>query len=257
MAKINSLDELKDYCLRKLGYPVIEINVSEDQIYDRINDAIDFFNEYHFNSTARFFHKHQITATDIENEYITIPPEITHIKRILPLQSEGTTAQDALFDPVYQMRMSDFMSFNHMGSSMQYWNQWGSHIKMMQMQFGGAQQEIDFNRYNHQLKLRIDWQVDVTEGDWVIIDAERLLLDPDSDYTEPSDVYNDMFLKELSTALIKLQWGQNLSKYEGIQLPGGTVMNGEKIFNEAQEEVLRLKEEARSNWEAPLSLFVG
>jgi hypothetical protein len=251
---INSLEELKDYCLRKLGWPVIEINVSEDQVYDRINDAIDFFNEFHFNSTARFFHKHQITTTDIENEYITIPPEITHIKRILPLNSNGNMANDALFDPAYQMRMSDFMSFNHMGSSLQYWNQWGSHMKMMQMQLGGATQEIDFNRHNHQLKLRIDWEVDVQVGTWVIIDAERLLLD---DFSEPSDVYNDMFLKELSTALIKLQWGQNLSKYEGIQLPGGTVMNGEKIFNEAQEEVMRVKEDARKNWEAPLSLFVG
>jgi len=130
-------------------------------------------------------------------------------------------------------------------------------MKMMQMQLSGAQQEIDFNRYNHQLKLRIDWDVDIQVGDWIIIDAERLLLDPDDNYSSTSDVYNDQFLKELSAALIKQQWGQNLSKFEGMQLPGGVTMNGERIFNEAQEEVLRIKEDARNNWEAPLSLFVG
>lgn len=256
MAKLSTLVDLKDYCLRRLGYPTIQINVTEDQIWDRLQDAIDFFNEFHADSTARVFHKHQITETDIENQYITIPDTITHVKRILPLSDEGMTSS-AIFDPVYQMRMSDFLSFNHLGSSVQYWNQWQSHIKMIQMQLSGAQQEIDFTRYEHQLKIRVDWEADITKGQWVIIEAERLLLDPEMEINDPSDVFNDQFLKQYATALIKEQWGENLSKFDGVQLPGGVTFSGERIRNEAREDIQRIREEARNFWEDPLGIFVG
>jgi hypothetical protein len=145
---ISSRTELKQYCLRRLGHPVIKINVADDQIEDRLDDAIDFFNEFHYDSTARFFHKHQITATDVANQYITIPDEITHIRRILPIQGdEGSTASEAIFDPVYQIHMSDLLSFGYTGSSIAYFTQWKSHIKMLQSQVSGLQQEIGQRYY--------------------------------------------------------------------------------------------------------------
>lgn len=254
--KINTLVQLKDYCLRRLGAPTIVINVAEDQIWDRLQDAIDFFNEFHSDSTAKIFHKYQITQEDIDNQYIEISPLITHIYRILPLSSQASIS-NSIFDPVYQMRLSDFLSFNYLESSMQYWYQWQSHIKMIQMQTTGAQQEIDFSRYEHQLKIRVDWRTDIFVGQWIIIEAERLLLDPDEDINTPADVYDNLFLKEYATALIKLQWGENLSKYSGIQLPGGVTFSGERLISEAKEDILRIKEEARSVWETPLGIYVG
>jgi len=254
--KINTLVELRDYCLRRLGFPAITINVAEDQVWDRLQDAIEFFNEFHADSTARIFHKYQITAEDIVNQYIPIPSVITHVSRILPLSDQGMTSE-AIFDPVYQMRLSDFLSFNHLGTSMQYWYQWQSHIRMLQMQMGGAQQEIDFTRYEHKLQIRVNWSTDIVKGKWLIIEAERLLLDPESDINEPADVYNNLFLKEYATALIKEQWGMNLSKYSGIQMPGGITFSGERILSEARDDIQRIKEEARNVWENPLGMYVG
>jgi len=254
--KINSLVQLKDYCLRRLGAPTIVINVAEDQIWDRLQDAIDFFNEFHYDSTARILHKYQITAEDIENRFIPIPTIITHVHRILPLSDQGMTSS-AIFDPVYQMRLTDFLSFNHLGTSLQYWNQWQSHLRMLQLQLSGAQQEIDFTRYEHELRIHVDWRSDIRLDQWIIIDAERLLLDPDSDINSPADVYDNIFLKEYATALIKQQWGENLSKYGGIQLPGGITYSGERILSEAREDIQRIKEEARSVYEMPLGIYLG
>ena len=247
--------------MRRLGYPVIQINVSNDQIEDRIDDAFDFFNEFHIDSTARFFHKHQITAEDITNQFITIPNEITHIRRILPLN--GNSALDAagsgsMWDPMYQEALSNTLSFSHTGSSVDFYYQSRVLNKTLQMVITGAQQEIDFSRHEHKLKIRVDWEKDIKCGQWIIIDAERLLLDPDDeDYNTVSDVYNDQFLKEYATAMIKLQWGSNLSKFSGISMPGGITYNGEQIYNEAKEEVARIKEEAKNVWQEPLGIFTG
>ena len=256
---ISSRTELKQYCLRRLGAPVIQINVADDQVEDRLDDGLDFFNEFHYDSTARFLHKHQVTATDISNQYITIPDEITHIRRILPLQgSDGaTTTTEAIFDPVYQMHMSDLLSFGHIGSSMAYFTQWKSYARMVQGQTSGLQQEIDFSRYEHQLKIRVEWGKDIVVGQWIIIDADRLLLDPNGGSPSLSDVYNDQFLKEYCTALIKENWGTNLKKFSGIQMVGGVTFNGEQIYQEAKEDILRIKEEARLVWEEPLGIFIG
>lgn len=265
MAAISTRSELKAYCLRRLGAPVIQINVSDDQVEDRLDDAFDFFNEFHWDSTARIFHKHQITQEDKDNQYINIPAEITHIKRILPLQGGGLNAT-GIFDPVYQMHQNDFLSFNHVGSSMQYWNQWQSHLKMIQMQTSGTQQEIDFTRYEHQLRIRVNWETDVSVGDWIVIDAERLLLPGGYGMTDDgsspsietvSDVYNDQFVKEYATAMIKQQWGENLSKFEGIQMPGGVTFSGDRIRQEARDDIARIREEARQVWEQPLGLYIG
>lgn len=256
---ISSRAELKAYCLRRLGHPVIKINVADDQIEDRIDDALDFFNEFHYDSTARFFHKHLVTATDVANQYITIPDEITHIRRILPLNSEdgsGTTTE-AIFDPVYQMHFSDLLSFGYTGSSVAYYTQWKSHMRLVQSEFSGLQQEIDFTRYEHQLKIRVEWGKDITAGQWIIIDAERLLLDPNGGSPSLSDVYNDQFLKEYATALLKEMWGTNLKKFSGIQMVGGVTFNGEQIFQEAKEDIQRIREEARMVWEEPLGIYIG
>ena len=262
MAIIDTRGEFKNYCMRRLGYPVIQINVSNDQIEDRIDDAFDFFNEFHMDSTARFFHKHCITPEDISNQYLTIPNEITHIRRILPLNGNselgGGAGSGSTWDPMYQEALSNSISFSHVGSSMQFFYQSRELNKTIQMIINGAQEEIDFNRYDHKLKIRVDWSKDIFEGQWIIIDAERLLLDPDDeDYNTVSDVYNDQWLKAYATALIKKQWADNMSKFSGITMPGGVTYNSEQLLSEAKEEIAKLQEEGRNIFQEPLGIFTG
>ena len=264
MPKISSRSELKQYCLRKLGAPVLKINVADEQIEDAIDDAIQYFLEFHDDSTARILHKHQITPEDIEFQYIQIPEDISHIKRILPIKSLNT-GSSSIFDPAYQMRLQDYMSFTHpnyYGDTLQYWYQWQEHMKMIEMQITGARQEIDFNRHEHELHLRISWEHDIREGDWLIIDAERMLININADLGSPefysvSDVYNNMFLKEYTTELIRYQWGSNMRKYSGMQLPGGITLDAEAILAEAKERIDELKQEMREIWENPPMMAVG
>lgn len=248
MANPSTREELADYCLRRLGAPVLEINVDDDQIEDRIDEALQFFQAYHDDAIQRTYLKHEITSTDVSNEYITIPDSVTSVRRILPLGGENGSIN--MFDARYQIMLNDIFDLGHMGNLNNY-SQIQQYMGTLNMMLNGSPQ-TRFNRHMNRLFIDHDWTSDISVGDYIIVDAMQVV-DPGSF----SDVYNDMWLKRYATALIKRQWGENLIKFEGMQLPGGVLMNGAAILDAASNEILQLEEEIRLNWEKPVDFMQG
>ena len=248
MAIPNSRQTLIDYCLRNLGEPVLEVNVSEEQIEDRIDEALQFYQEYHSDAIYPVFHKHQITSNDIQNEYIDIPDAITVVTRIFSLAEAGTSSN--MFSAKYQLFLNDIFDLRFAGSISNY-VQTMQYLETLDMIFNGEQQ-IRFNRHMGRLYIDTDWDTMLQEGDYIIVEAYRIV-----DPVQFPKVYNDMFLKRYATALIKRNWGQNLSKFDGMQLPGGVQINAQRILEEAGAEIIRIEEEMQLKYEFPPNMFVG
>jgi hypothetical protein len=226
MANPTTRDELKKYCLRRLGAPVIEINVDEDQVQDRIDDALAFYHDYHYDGTERTFLKHQITADDITNNYIAIPSTINSIIDVMPLGNDTST--NNLFNVKYQITLNDIQNWS--GYQMSNYVMSMERIALMQELLVGKQR-LRFSRHTDKMYLDMDWSR-VSVGEYVIIECYQAM-DPET----YSQVYGDWWLRKYTTALIKKQWGQNLSKFEGMQLPGGVTFNGQQILADANEEI--------------------
>jgi len=247
MAVPSSRTELKDYCLRRLGYPVVDINVDDEQVEDRIDDAIRYYQDYHYDGTERIFLKHQVTAEDIANEYITIPEAVIGVVRVFDI---GDAIQSStLFNIRYQIHLNDLFDFTSTTyvpyvSAMR-------HVEQLEEIFVGKK-PIRFQRHKNQLNIDMDWGNDIIAGEYVIIEAYRIL-DPDT----YSDVYGDKWLLRYATALIKRQWGENLKKFEGMTLPGGVTFNGQKIWEEATEEINKIEEEMISSYSLPVADMMG
>lgn len=239
--------ELIDYCFRRLGDPVIEINVDDQQAEDRIDEAFQFYRDYHFDAIEQVYLKQQITAEDIADQYIELNDLITGVARVLPFTAR--TRGIDLFDVRYQILLNDIYSIQ--STDIIYYNQVKTQLNLLNDLLVG-QKPIRFNRHQNRLYIDMDWNTDVAVGEFIIIECFRVI-DPN---TYP-DVYNDSFLKRYAYALIKMQWGNNLKKFEGVQLPGGVTLNGQKIFDEAFEEIQALKEEADSRYTLPTDFFVG
>lgn len=236
MATPTTRDELKKYCLRRLGAPVVEINVDEDQVQDRIDDALAFYHDYHYDGTERTFLKHELTATDITNKYIAIPTTVSSIIDVMPLGNN--TSVNNIFNAKYQITLNDIQNwtgyqFSNFVMSME-------RVALMQELLVGRQR-LRFNRHTDKLYLDADWST-LTAGEYVIIECYKSM-DPET----YSQVYGDWWLRKYATALIKKQWGQNLSKFEGMQLPGGVTFNGQQILQDANEEITKLEEEVINN----------
>lgn len=242
-----SRQQLIDWCLRQLGHPVISINVDDDQVEDRIDEAFQYFRDFHYDGVERWYTAHQITADDITNKYLTISDNIIGITRIFPLGS--TNASVNMFDLRYQLRLHDLYDFTSTSYVSYVLTQ--QHIRTMDLLFSG-EQPIRYNRHTNKLYIDWDWSSDVEVGEYVICEG-FIVVDPDV-YT---DVYNDRMLKSLATAYIKRQWGNNLKKFQGMQLPGGIQMNGQQIFEEAQTEITQLEESIRKTYEEPPQFLVG
>ena len=250
MAKPNSRSTLIDYCLRALGAPVIEINLDDDQIGDRIDEALQFYQHYHADAIEKVYLKHQITQSDIDNQYIPLNDLVTDVVQLFPLRDNKNTG-DSMFDVRYQMHLNDVYNLGFMGSLVEYemTQQW---LSLLDMVIDNDQKHISFDRHKNQLRIDTNWDDEVKVNDYVIIECYRIL-NPDT-YT---DVYNDYFLKKYATALLKMQWGMNLLKFEGMQMPGGVTFNGRQLFDDAREELQKLEEEVRLNWEQPVDFYTG
>ena len=330
MAAPISRDTLIDYAKRKLGWPVIEINVDDDQAEDRVDDALQYFAEYHFDGVVKDFIKHQMTTVDRTNEYISISNDVLSVLGIFP--TDETTVN--MFDVRYQTRL-DWLTSGWMGNQMLHYDMVKKHMNLIQMLLSG-QKPIRYNRHQNQLHLDLDWPTQfgsfsgttvtvltVTAGgtgytsaptvtiaaptttgttatatatvsggvvtgltiteagtnyvsktppavtfsggggsgaaatatvgtEYIIIECWKKL-----DSATYTDIFDDMFLKEYVTALIKRQWGSNLSKYEGLQLPGGVTLNGAKIFEEAQVEIDKIQEQMSLKYELPTDFMIG
>jgi len=249
MAKPNSRQTLIDYCLRALGEPVIEINVDEDQVGDRIDEALQFYQFYHDDAIEKVYLAHEVTADDITNGYIPINDLVTDVVRILPLRE--TVSSTDMFDIRYQIHLNDIYALGFMGSLTEYVmaQQW---LSLLDLVVDSDEKHVNFERHMDRLTIHMDWSEEVEVGDNILVECYRII-DPDT-YT---DVYNDYFLKRYATALIKRQWGQNLIKFEGMVMPGGVTFNGRQLFDDANEEIKELTEEARLNWEKPVDFMTG
>lgn len=249
MAKPNSRQTLIDYCLRSLGEPVIEINVDEDQLDDRIDEALQFYQHYHDDAIEKVYLKHIVTQDDITNGYIPINDLVTDVVRVLPLRE--TVSSTDMFDIRYQIHLNDIYALGFMGSLTEYVmaQQW---LALLDLVIDSDEKHVNFERHKNRLEIFMDWSEEVEVGDNLVIECYRII-DPDS-FT---DVYNDYFLKRYATALIKKQWGQNLIKFEGMVMPGGVTFNGRQLFDDAVQELEQLTEEARLNWEKPVDFMTG
>ena len=245
---LTSKELLKEYCLRRLGHPVIEINVDEEQCDDRVSDALQYFAEYHFDGVEKVFLKHTITQDDIDNEYIPMADPVISVVRVLPIPNFNAF-QTGFFNEEFQLRIQDLNTFT--GSSLINWQMSLQNWSMVDHLFT-VTPTIHFNRKQNKVYLETNWADKFSVGDILIIEAYRIL-DPTT-YTE---IYDDMFLKKYTAALIKRQWGENLKKFEGVQLPGGVTLNGKTIYDEAVEEINKIEEEMNLKWELPPDGFLG
>lgn len=253
MAKPSSRSELKDYALRKLGFPVVEINVDDDQLDDRIDDALAMYQQFHYDAVEKTYLKHQLTADDIANTYISVPDSVIGITRIFPIATDSVNSTAAgnfnMFDLTYQLRLNELYDFT--SADYVYYALAKQHIRTLDLLFLG-EQPIRFNRHMDKLFIDLNWTNKVTVGSYLIIDCFQTL-DPDT----ITDVYNDTWLKKYTTALFKKQWGENLKKFAGVQLPGGIMLNGQQIWNEAVEEIDDLEKLVRDTYEEPPQFEIG
>lgn len=233
--------------MRQLGHPVTEVNLDIDQIEDAVDSAMQYYTDFHQDAVERWYMKHQITADDITNQYISIPENIIGVTRIFPWGS--TNASVNMFDLRYQLRLHelyDFTSTSYVNYAMTQ-----QHIRTLDLLFSG-ETPIRFNRHTDRLYIDWDWNTKVDVDEWIIIEG-FIIVDPDV-YT---DVYNDRLLKKLLTAYLKRQWGTNMKKFEGMTLPGGIKMNGQQIYNEAVQEIAEIEDVIRKSHEEPPMWILG
>ena len=325
----------KDYCKRKLGWPVVELNLDDDQVEDCIDDGLQFFQEYHFDATEINYLKHQITGStlklagaptgtftqgeyitggtsgvrakvheyhsanttlrykepevksggdgntyyanstttfstnetitgntssatatthastatalgDYDNKYISIAEAIIGVRRVIPFYEN--TGQTSMFGVKYQFALNELY---RLGTDLAHYEISQQHLRLIDEMFTGTPL-IRYNRHADRLYLDIAWGSDLDIDDWTIVECDKIL-DPDT----YADVWSDLFLKKYSTALIKKQWGQNLIKFEGLQLPGGVTMNGRQMYDDATQELERIEEEMQLKYELPVDFSVG
>lgn len=251
MANPNSRQTLIDYCLRRLGAPVIEINVDEDQIEDRIDEAIQYFQEFHSDATMKGYLKHQLTSTDIANKYITLSSDIQTVSRMFRVNSTFSQTGN-MFDIKYQMALNDIWDLATFAGDLSYYEQIQQYLSTLDMKLNGTPL-VNFVRRQNRLYIygHIE-DKDLEENDYVVLEMYQTI-NPEN-FTS---IYNDMWLKAYATSLIKLQWGMNLIKFEGMQLPGGVIINGRQIFDDAQAEISELQEKIRLEHELPPDFFMG
>jgi hypothetical protein len=275
MAKPASRQELVDYCLRKLGAPVLEINVAEEQLDDLVDDALQYFNERHFDGVEKMFMKYKLTKEDIErgrskggnydrdieittassnigtaeweenSNYIPVPDSVIGIERIFKL--DNRTISGNLFNVNYQLFLNDIYWF----SSTEMLNYYVTKRYLEDIDWiVNPQRQIRFNKRQGRLYIDTSWDT-FNPDDYILIECYRIL-DP-NDFTK---VYNDSFLKMYLTSLIKKQWGQNLIKFQGVKLPGGIELNGRQIYDDSIKELEQIRERMLSEYEtAPFDLI--
>ena len=281
MAKPTTRQELKDYCLRQLGAPVLEVNVDDDQVDDLVDDALQLFNERHFDGVERMYLKYKLTQEDIDrgkasgtsgvgiattsatstnisgygnitsnfyenSNFIQVPDSVIGIEKIFKFDSSTISA--GMFSIKYQLFLNDLYNFNSV-ELLQY-TMVKSYLEDIDFLLT-TDKQIRFNKRQDRLYLDIDWGSE-TADNWVILDCYRAL-----DPTQFSGVYNDSFLKRYLTQLIKRQWGQNLIKFRGVKLPGGVELNGREIYEDAEREIESIKEKMSSEYEVPPLDMIG
>jgi|DEB0MinimDraft_3_1074331.scaffolds.fasta_scaffold01977_6 hypothetical protein len=248
---VNSRATLIDYCKRKLGEPVIEVNVDDDQVDDRLDDALQMYHDYHSDGTLRTYLKHLVTQTDVDNEYITLNADINYVSKLFPLTSTMANSRN-FFDIKYQIMLNDMHNLAGFLGDLAYYEQMQQYMSLLDMKLNGMPQ-VQFSRRQNRLYIFGDFaDQDIKVGDYIIAEVYRNI-----DATTYGSVWNDKWVKAYATALIKQQWGSNLLKFEGMQLPGGVSLNARQIYDDATTEIESLKESLRLEAEFPPDFYVG
>lgn len=249
MSKVTSRQELKDYCLRRLGYPIVEIPIDENQLEDRISDSIEYYIDYHYDATTKVYYKHTVTQEDIDNKYITVPDSIIGVSRLMPLGTMMST--NYMWDIRYQLVLNNLWDLTSTQVSTYYMSM--QHIALLEQMFSG-QKQVRFNRHQNKVFIDMGWGTDEAPIGTVLVLECYQVLDPD----EYRDVWNDRVLKKLATAYIKRQYGENLIKYRGdLNLPGGLTLNGQQIYVDAVNEIDKIESEFQDMYQEPSSFFMG
>jgi|TARA_B110000858_G_scaffold145978_1_gene165905 hypothetical protein len=251
MANPNSRSSLLDYCLRKLGAPVLEVNVDADQLEDRIDEALQVYQEYHSDATVKTYLKHLVTTTDVTNKYIPISSSIIYVSRLLPFSSASSSSSN-MFGVKYQMMLNDISDLQNFAGDLAYYEQMQQYLSLLDMQLNGTP-TVNFARHQNRLNIFGDFEdQDIKAGQYVIAEVYQIVA-PNSHVS----VYNDMWLKDYTTQLIKQQWGANLIKFEGMQLPGGVTLNGRQIYDDATAALEALMEKLKLEHELPPDFYIG
>lgn len=246
MAVPTTRSEFKEYCLRKLGKPVIEINVDDDQVEDRIDESLRYYWDYHFDGAEKLYYKHQITANDKVNKYISLPENIIGAVKVFPIGQSLNTMN--LFNIRYQIALNDLYTLTT--QSMVPYVMAMQHIQFLEEILVG-QKPIRYNRHKNKLYIDMDWDLAVL-NEFVVVEAYEVV-DPEI----YQDVWSDRWLALYTTAQIKYQWGSNLTKFTGMVLPGGVQFNGEKIQDDAKAEIEALEQEMQTSYTLPAYHMVG
>ena len=278
MAQPSNRTELIDYCKRQLGAPVLEINVADEQIEDIIDDAVQFFQERHFDGVYQSYRKYAITQADIDrgqggttgagittttvdstvgvttqfsytenSNYLPVPPEVIGVTKIFHFDGSNTITNN-MFSVKYQLFLNDIYYWG--STELLSYAMVKTYLEDINFLLT-TEKQIRFNKRQDRLYLDIDWG-SVSVGDYLVIDCFTLL-DPSS-YPR---VWNDSFIKPYVTALIKRQWGQNMSKFQGVKLPGGIELNGREMYEDAEKELERIRENMSNTYELPPLDMIG
>ena len=280
MAKPSTKQELVDYCKRRLGAPVLEINVDDDQIDDLVDDTFQYFNERHFDGVERMYLKYKITQADIDrgkaegttgvgivtttalgvntgigsitsnwyesSNYIQVPDSIMGVEKVFKFDTNSISG--GMFSIKYQLFLNDLYYFNSV-ELMQY-AMTKTYLEDIDFLLTPDKQ-MRFNKRQDRLYIDMDWSESAVD-EWIILDCYRAL-----DPANFAGVYNDTFVKRYLTALIKKQWGQNLIKFKGTKLPGGIELNGREIYDDGVSELAEIKSTMASEYELPPYDFIG
>ena len=288
MAQPSTRQELIDYCLRQLGAPVLEINVAEEQVQDLVDDAIQYFQERHFDGVSQVYLKYEITEADINrgkarppgatqtesgttgistttanativgtattftfhenSNFIQVPPSVIGINKVYQFDDSQSMSMSNMFSFKYQMFLNDIYYFG--ATNLLTYSMGMSYLETMNFLLN-THKQIRFNQRQDRMYLDVDWN-NLRAGEFLIIDCFRAL-----DPNDSPRVFNDSFLKPYLTALIKRQWGQNLIKFQAVKLPGGIEFNGRQLYDDAQAEIDRIKESMLSTYELPPLDLIG
>ena len=269
MATPSSRETLKQYALRALGKPVIDINVDDDQLEDRLDEAFQYYAQYHYDGIRRTYLKYKYTQADYNrmtvdgsaetatknsesttwyegNNYLICPESVVSVINIFPFSDKGNLN---LFDVRYQLRLNDLYDFS--STSIINYDNVLRHLDFLDHILVG-EKPLRFNQHDNRLYVDMDWKNDLQVDEYLIIECYRKL-----DPATHTDINNDIFMKRYVTALFKKQWGANLSKFNGVAMLGGVTLNGQQIYSEALADIEKLEQELRTTYELNPAMMIG
>lgn len=247
MTRPASKDDLKDYCLRALGAPVLNIEIDDDQMEDRITQALSFYADYHFDATEKIYYKHLVTDQDKINKYIDLPENIMGAVSIFPIGSP-ISQSDGLFNIQYQIALNDLYTLTSVSLVPYYMAM--QHLQLIEQLIVG-QKPIRYNRHRNRLHVDMDWNK-VNTGQYLLVEAYEVV-DPD----QFIDVWGDRWLLQYVTQLFKQQWAINRMKYDGIPLPGGVTTTGYRDYQDATQKIADMEADMLNSYSLPVTDMIG